>query len=103
MTSTPPETGRVIEQAYLEMKTGGGAIYISLWPEFKAILMSLPGAVSCRLLRNHAKDESFICCMEWESKAAKDIFIADPRLMPWVQRFLPNVQNEIIDYFEEVG
>ncbi|WP_242128676.1 antibiotic biosynthesis monooxygenase [Sphingobium sp. Sx8-8] len=99
----PPETGPVIERAYLDMKPGGGANYIALWPEFREILMSLPGAVSCELLRSHAKAESFVCCMQWESKAAKDIFIADPRLKPWAQRFWPNVDHEVVEYYESVG
>lgn len=103
MNPSPPETGPVIEQAYLDLKPGGGDIYISKWPAFREILMSLEGAVSCRLLRNHAKPESFICCMEWVSKEAKAVFAADPRLPKWAEDFFTLVDNEVIEYYEEVG
>jgi heme-degrading monooxygenase HmoA len=93
----------IVEHAYLEMKPGGGDRYIAMFPEFREILMSLPGAIGTRLLRNQAKPEHFICRMQWESKAAKDVFIADPRLKPWADEFWKHVVHETIDYFDEVG
>ena len=93
----------VIEQSYIDIKPGEGHRYVAMFVEFRQILMSLPGAVSTRLLRNKAKDDSFICCMQWESMGAKDIFIADPRLKAWAVDFWPLVAAETIDYFDEVG
>jgi heme-degrading monooxygenase HmoA len=93
----------IIEQAYIDFKPGAGHIYVEMFPEFKKLLMSLPGGIATRLLRNQAKADSFICCMQWESKAAKDLFIADPRLKPWAEEFWKHVARETIDYFDEVG
>jgi heme-degrading monooxygenase HmoA len=93
----------IVEQAYLDFKPGEGHYYVEMWPEFKALLLSLPGGIAARLLRNQAKPDSFVCCMQWESKAAKDVFIADPRLKAWAAEFWKHVAHETIDYFDEVG
>jgi heme-degrading monooxygenase HmoA len=93
----------IIEQSYIDIKAGMGDRYIAMFPAFKAILMSLPGAISTRLLRNQAKADSFICCMQWESSEHKQIFIADPRLKEWAVDFWPLVADEKIDYFDEAG
>lgn len=97
-----PIVGRpIVERCYIDLKPGEGHFYVELWPEFEEILMSLPGAVAARLLRSQTKPDSFVCCMEWVSKEAKDTFIADPRLKPWAERFWPHVANEVIEYYDD--
>jgi heme-degrading monooxygenase HmoA len=93
----------IIEHAYTTMKPGGGEVYVAMFPTLRDIMLSLPGAISARLLRYQKSPERFVCRWEWESKAAKDVFAADPRLKPWADEFWKWVESETIDYFDHVG
>jgi heme-degrading monooxygenase HmoA len=93
----------IIEHAYTTMKLGGGEVYIRMFPELRDIMMSLPGAISARLLRYEDTPERFVCRWEWESKAAKDAFGSDARVKPWAEEFWKFVDSETIDYFDDVG
>lgn len=93
----------VIERCFIDMKPGKGQVYIDLFPKFREMLMSAPGAIATRLLRDKAKPDSFLVVMEFESMASKDIFIAHPDLKEWAEEFWKHVEHETIIYYDEVG
>lgn len=93
----------LIEQSRILIKEGEGDNYVSLFPRFKRIFLSHPGAVSVRLLRDRTAKSKFLCAMEWESPAAKALLLADPAIKEWMTVFWPLVENEENHYFDEVG
>ena len=94
---------KIVERCYIDMKPGGGQVYIDLFPKFKEMLMSAPGAIATRLLRSKEKPESFLVEMEFESQASKDMFIAHTDLKGWAGEFWPHVEHEVIIYYDSVG
>jgi len=93
----------IIERCFIDMKPGKGQVYIDMFPKFREMLMSAPGAIATRLLRDKEKPDSFLVVMEFESREAKDIFIAHPDLKAWAEEFWKHVEHETIIYYDEVG
>jgi quinol monooxygenase YgiN len=93
----------LIEHSHIQIKNGQAERYIELFPTFRSIFFSHPGAVSLRLLRDKASESAFICSMEWESATAKELLIKSPEIKAWMEIFWPLVGNEQNSYFEEVG
>ena len=93
----------IIEQAYIDMKEGKGERYAEMFPHFKELFMTLPGAVSARLLRDQKRPDTFVAQLQWESQEARDIFVADPRRKPWSAEFRPMVEHETISFFDEIA
>jgi heme-degrading monooxygenase HmoA len=94
---------KIIERCFIDMKPGEGQVYIDMFPKFREMLMSAPGAIATRLLRNKEKADSFLVVMEFESKGSKDIFMQHPDLPAWATEFFKHVEHETIIYYDEVG
>ena len=92
----------IIERAFIDIKPGEGDRYAEIFAEFRQLFMSLPGAVETRLIRDQVKPDSFVLAMEWESKEARALFIADTRRKPWSATFRPLVAQETIAFYDEV-
>ena len=93
----------IIERAYLDLHPGDGDHYVDMFPDFKRLFMTLPGAVGTRLLRDQSKQDSFVLAMEWDSKRARDLFVADVRRKPWSATFRHLVARETIAFYDEIG
>lgn len=94
---------KIIERCFIDMKPGQGQVYIDMFPKFRDMLMSAPGAIATRLLRAKEKPDSFLVVMEFESQQSKDIFIAHPDLKDWATEFFKHVEHEVIVYYDDVG
>ena len=94
---------KIVERCFIDMKPGGGQVYIDLFPKFREMLMSAPGAIATRLLLSKEKPDSFLVEMEFESQKSKDIFIAHPDLKAWAEEFWKHVEHETIIYYNDVG
>ncbi|SEK05075.1 Antibiotic biosynthesis monooxygenase [Sphingobium sp. AP50] len=94
---------KLIEHSHIVIKDGQAERYIELFPTFRDIFFSHPGAVSLRLLRDKAVENAFVCAMEWESAASKQLLIKSPEIKAWMEIFWPLVGNEKNSYFEDVG
>lgn len=93
----------IIERCFIDMKPGEGDVYVEMFPKFRDMLMSAPGAIATRLLRDKKKRDSFLVVMEFESQASKDLFMKHPDLPAWAEEFWKHVEHETIIYYDEVG
>ena len=94
---------KLIEQSRIVIEDGQADRYVELFPIFKGIFFSHPGAISLRLLRDKTVENGFVCTMEWDSAAAIECLISDPAIKDWMEVFWPLVSSEVNHYFEEVG
>ena len=91
----------VIEITDLRIKSELVEKFKAKLPEFRNILLSLPGGIAARCLQDEADPSKFVFFTEWESMEAKDIFLADPRFVAWVGDFPDMIDEHVDRYFDE--
>jgi len=96
-------TKKIVERCVIDTKPGSAEIYIDLFPKFRDMLMSVPGAIATRLLLSQNNASRFLLEMEFESQESKNLFISHPHMKSWAKEFWEHVEHETIIYYDEVG